>query len=549
MIAHYLTLDALAAELRPVLNGASIGEIYTQSKHELLFTMVGRDGGERSLLVSVAAGMNAVFSREGRMRAKRNSTDIFPAVFGSAVSWISVDRFSRVFVVETDRHRLCAHLFNNAAANVFLVGRDGVILSAFRDAAKHRGLTYAPAGGADVPDPADAASLREAIARSDGTIDRAVRGHCPWLGPLYLRELFFRAGVDGSAPARGAGEAEVAALSSSLAGLLRESREPRPALYAGPSAGGGTFSVVELRHAGVPPERTFPTVNEGVRDCYSSRRREEGLEEEKSDLVELLGRERRRTEKSLKEAISRAGDATAADRHRKTGALILANLHLIRKGETEARLPDPGGGEVVVKLDRALTPAANANACFDRARKAETARKENEARIGVLTARLDAIGEMLGELDAAGDLRAVRGIRERLRTGRGSPVRMPEGERLPYRVFPIGDRYEAWVGKSSADNDALTFGHAGPHDWWMHVRGSPGSHVVLKSRTGGAFEPPKEVLRAAARIAAYYSKMKKAGTVPVAYCERKYVKKPKNAPPGTVTLQREEVVFVEPGLP
>jgi len=37
--------------------------------------------------------------------------------------------------------------------------------------------------------------------------------------------------------------------------------------------------------------------------------------------------------------------------------------------------------------------------------------------------------------------------------------------------------------------------------------------------------------------------------VPVAYCERKYVKKPKKAPPGTVTLQREEIVFVTPGIP
>jgi len=143
----------------------------------------------------------------------------------------------------------------------------------------------------------------------------------------------------------------------------------------------------------------------------------------------------------------------------------------------------------------------------------------------------------------------VRGIRKRMRPGRGAAVVMDEGERLPYRVFPIGEKYEAWVGKSSSDNDVLTFKYAGPHDYWMHVRGSPGSHVVLKSRSGGAFDPPKEVLRAAAKIAAWYSKMKKAGMVPVAYCERKYVKKPKNAPPGTVTLQREEVIFVEPGLP
>jgi predicted ribosome quality control (RQC) complex YloA/Tae2 family protein len=60
---------------------------------------------------------------------------------------------------------------------------------------------------------------------------------------------------------------------------------------------------------------------------------------------------------------------------------------------------------------------------------------------------------------------------------------------------------------------------------------------------------PKEAILAAARIAAYYSKMKNANTVPVAYCERKYVRKPKGAKPGTVTLEREKVVFVDPSLP
>ena len=61
--------------------------------------------------------------------------------------------------------------------------------------------------------------------------------------------------------------------------------------------------------------------------------------------------------------------------------------------------------------------------------------------------------------------------------------------------------------------------------------------------------PPKEAIRQAAAIAAYYSKMRKAGNVPVAYCERKHVRKPKGANQGAVTMERETVVFVKPGLP
>jgi len=42
--------------------------------------------------------------------------------------------------------------------------------------------------------------------------------------------------------------------------------------------------------------------------------------------------------------------------------------------------------------------------------------------------------------------------------------------------------------------------------------------------------------------------MRNAGTVPVAYCERKYVRKPKHLNQGAVILEREEVIFVKPNL-
>ena len=105
-----------------------------------------------------------------------------------------------------------------------------------------------------------------------------------------------------------------------------------------------------------------------------------------------------------------------------------------------------------------------------------------------------------------------------------------------------------WVGKSSANNDLLTTKYAKPNDLWFHARGASGSHTVLKI-SGRSEPPPKEAIRQAAGIAAYYSKMRNAANVPVAYCERKYVRKPKHVPEGTVHLEREEIIFVQPRLP
>jgi predicted ribosome quality control (RQC) complex YloA/Tae2 family protein len=118
----------------------------------------------------------------------------------------------------------------------------------------------------------------------------------------------------------------------------------------------------------------------------------------------------------------------------------------------------------------------------------------------------------------------------------------------PFRTFVVTGGFQVWVGKNSENNDLLTLKYARPNDLWFHARGSSGSHVVLRSGTGKG-EPSRRALEEAASIAAFYSKMKSARNVPVAMTERKYVRKPRGAPAGTVTIEREKLFFVNPKLP
>jgi predicted ribosome quality control (RQC) complex YloA/Tae2 family protein len=115
-------------------------------------------------------------------------------------------------------------------------------------------------------------------------------------------------------------------------------------------------------------------------------------------------------------------------------------------------------------------------------------------------------------------------------------------------VFTVEGGFEVWAGKSSENNDLLTLRHARPNDLWFHARGASGSHVIL--RVGSAAGTPgKRAKEQAAGIAAYYSRMKTARLVPVAMTERKYVHKPRGAKAGTVTIDREQVIFAVPKLP
>jgi predicted ribosome quality control (RQC) complex YloA/Tae2 family protein len=103
------------------------------------------------------------------------------------------------------------------------------------------------------------------------------------------------------------------------------------------------------------------------------------------------------------------------------------------------------------------------------------------------------------------------------------------------------------VGRSDADNDRLSLRIARPDDWWFHVRGMPGSHVILQTKSGT--EPNREILKQAAAIAAYYSKARTGGVVTVAATRARYVSKPRGAKPGTVQIRKEVVFKVRPGLP
>jgi predicted ribosome quality control (RQC) complex YloA/Tae2 family protein len=103
------------------------------------------------------------------------------------------------------------------------------------------------------------------------------------------------------------------------------------------------------------------------------------------------------------------------------------------------------------------------------------------------------------------------------------------------------------AGKTEEDNDRLSLKLARPDDLWFHVRGMPGSHVVLQGPEGE--EPARALREQAAAIAAWHSKARAGGVVAVSCTRARYVTKPRGAPPGTVQIRKETVLKVRPAIP
>ncbi len=112
--------------------------------------------------------------------------------------------------------------------------------------------------------------------------------------------------------------------------------------------------------------------------------------------------------------------------------------------------------------------------------------------------------------------------------------------------YTLEGQWKVLVGRTEKDNDTLSLKVAKANDWWFHVRGMPGSHVVLKVPAGE--DPGRDILKMAASIAAYYSKVRTGGVVAVSCTRARYVTKPRGAKPGTVQIRKESVLKVRPGL-
>ncbi|PID39913.1 MAG: hypothetical protein CR984_05910 [Proteobacteria bacterium] len=119
----------------------------------------------------------------------------------------------------------------------------------------------------------------------------------------------------------------------------------------------------------------------------------------------------------------------------------------------------------------------------------------------------------------------------------------------PPRVwqYTISGNYQVLAGKTDVDNDRLSLHLAAPNNWWFHVRGMPGSHVILKAESDR--DPDRNILKQAAAIAAYHSKARNGGVVSVSATLAKYVSKPRGAKPGSVQIRKEQILKVRPSLP
>lgn len=246
-------------------------------------------------------------------------------------------------------------------------------------------------------------------------------------------------------------------------------------------------------------------------------------------------------------------EAQQAEKLRQQGELLKANAAKVKKGMTKVTVLDyfqPEPVEIELEIDPLEPVMDQARALFKRAKKLDRGLVSIETRLGEADAQAEELTKIRVELEAVSsdDEATLEKLARRLEKIGFAPreQRAPEPKQKKKdeprgpRRFVSKDGFEILVGRSNTENDQLTIRMANGNDLFFHVRGFPGSHVIVRNRKDKSF--PLETLLDAGALAVYYSKIRGNTRADVSYCPRKYVSKPRGAKPGLVTIANEKTI-------
>jgi predicted ribosome quality control (RQC) complex YloA/Tae2 family protein len=371
-----------------------------------------------------------------------------------------------------------------------------------------------------------------ASAASDEPLHRLLTRRLLGVSPMVAREIVARAADDDP-------KALAAATSDLFAPLQDASWAPHVAL----DDEGNVIAFAAYEPRQFEQAQPVARISEAMGRYFEQRLSADAYAAARWRVQERIDEASARIERTMRQLQENIIDEIEIESLREAGELLLTYQGQVKPKASLVTVPDYAGAPRPIKLDPKLTPVENAQAYFRRYRKALRATEGLPTRIAATKADLDylaqlsadlALAESRPEIDAVQDALSKAGWAPKGGKDSGGQVKGP-------RRFEI-DGFPIYVGRNAGQNEAVTFKRAGPDDLWLHARGIPGTHVIIKC---GQRDVPEKVIQQAAQIAAYYSPARDEGQVAVDVTRRRYVKRVRGKHPGLVTYRNERTVQVK----
>ncbi|WP_334328702.1 Rqc2 family fibronectin-binding protein [Companilactobacillus sp. HBUAS59699] len=290
---------------------------------------------------------------------------------------------------------------------------------------------------------------------------------------------------------------------------------------------------------------SYPTLSDLLDSYYIDRARIDRIEQQTKSITNRLDIILKKDKSKVKKLNKQLAQTKIMDEYNLYGELLTTYMSQVKRGSKSITLTNYyNNEEVTIKLNPELSPSENAQRYYKKYRKLQNSIPHINEQLEITTNEVNYLESVLASLEYV-DIEDVDGIIEELIDSGYIKKRKKNARKK--RKKKIGEPFETTngievvVGKNNLENDQLTMKLSQKNHYWFHVKGIPGSHVILKSS-----DPDEQSITEAATIAAYYSKARDSSKVPVDYLQIRNIRKPNGAKPGFVIFEGQKTILVDP---
>ncbi len=569
-------LSYIRSELEEKLAGSRVDKIFQPNRDEIVIAYRGTGGAYR-VLMSARANSPRVnitdYPPENPQTPPMLCMLLRKRLTGARLKAIKQYGLERVisFVYEaTDELgdktelSLVAEIMGKYS-NIIFTDKDGNIIDALKrvdmSMSSRRlvlpGLKYQLPPPQDKLDPLESAA-EEIIKRikSGGArpLNKAVISSVQGFSPIVCRELEYLTGRGAELDTESMTDKQFGRLEFFLKRTIGEIKESKGAPCMVQEMNGRLvdFSFMNILQYGTRAKTVrFDSFSALLDNFYLERDKAERMRVKGHDLLKQLSNITDRLTRKINAQKIELANSEDREQLRIKGDLIQANLYRMEKGASQVELEnfyEESMPKIRIKLDPALTPGQNAQKYYKDYRRAKNAVQYLTVEIEKAQQELKYIDSVFDSLTRAETERELAEIKQELvESGyikRSRLKQKPKGALEPLE-FISRSGLKIYVGRNNIQNDKLTLKTAKNYDLWFHTKDIPGSHTVISTQ-GEA--PDDDTVLYAAQLAAYHSRARDGGKVPVDFTLIKYVSKPQGAKPGMVIYKNQRTLFVKPSL-
>lgn len=571
-----ITVSALTKEIRDAVTGGRISRIAEPEANEILLT-IKSNAGQFRLILSADPSLPLVYFTETNKPSPLQAPGFLMLLRkhlqgGRIVDVVQpgLERVLRLKIEhlnemgDTCRKFLVLELMGKHSNLIFTDDNDTVIDAVRRVSAGVSSVREVlPGRPYFIPNTKDKVSPLDVSAEDfpglfselHAPLEKALNEVFTGISPLIAREIVSVAGLDGNETAAECGPEILGRLYEALCAVLepvkRGEFSPKVYYHRGKLL---EFSPIPLSIYKDEEARDFPTMSAAMEAFFAEKSASTRIKQRSVDLRHIVQLALERTAKKRDLQAKQLKDTEKRDKYKVYGELITAFGYGLEPGAKELVCENyyDDNKEIRIPLDGTLTPQENAQKFFERYQKLKRtfeATTEQLAETDSDLAYLRSVSTALTTAETEEDLIGIKA--ELIETGwirknksAGKKEKAPKAGKPLH--FVSADGFDIYVGKNNLQNEELTFRIATGNDWWFHVKGQPGSHVIVKEN---GRELTDRTFEEAAAIAAWYSSAPKEGKTDVDYTRKKEIKKPGLYKPGMVIYHTNYSMTVTPALP